>query len=31
MVQELNVGVIGKVKGKIQCSEALSKPEHWRE
>ena len=31
MVQELHSGVIGKVKGKIKCSEALSKLEYWRE
>lgn len=31
MVQELHSGVIGRVKGKIICSEALSQPEHWRE
>lgn len=31
MVQELCPGVIGRVKGKIQCSEVLDQPEHWRE
>ena len=31
MVQELHNGVIGRVKGKIQCSEVLNRPEHWRE
>ena len=31
MVQELSPGVIGRVKGKVQCSEVLNKPEHWRE
>ena len=31
MVQELHSGVIGSVKGKIKCSEALSQPEYWRE
>lgn len=31
MVQELSPGVIGKVKGKLQCSDALDEPEHWRE
>jgi len=31
MVQELCPGVIGRVKGKVQCSEVLNKPEHWRE
>jgi predicted N-acetyltransferase YhbS len=31
MVQELSAGVIGKVKGKIQCSRVLNQPEHWRD
>lgn len=31
MVQELGSGVIGRVTGKIQCSEVLHQPEHWRE
>jgi putative acetyltransferase len=31
MVQELSNGVIGRVTGKIQCSEVLNRPEHWRE
>jgi putative acetyltransferase len=31
MVQELKFGIIGKLKGKIQCSEVLNRPEHWRE
>ena len=31
MVQELKEGVIGRVKGKVKCSEVLDKPEHWRE
>ncbi len=31
MVQELSKGVIGSVTGKIQCSEVLNQPEHWRE
>ena len=31
MVQELCPGVIGRVKGKVQCSEVLNQPEHWRE
>ena len=31
MVQELGSGVIGRVKGKVQCSEVLDRPEHWRE
>lgn len=31
MVQELCTGIIGKVKGKIKCSDVLNQPEHWRE
>ena len=31
MVQELCPGVIGRVKGKVRCSEVLNQPEHWRE
>jgi len=31
MVQELCSGVIGKVQGKVQCSDVLSQPQHWRE
>ncbi len=31
MVQELSSGVIGRVKGKVQCSDVLNQPEHWRE
>lgn len=31
MVQELCSGVIGRVRGKLQCSDVLNKPEHWRE
>ncbi len=31
MVQELCSGVIGRVKGKVQCSEVLDRPRHWRE
>ncbi|MES9857655.1 MAG: hypothetical protein ABW166_13785 [Sedimenticola sp.] len=31
MVQELCSGIIGKVKGKVQCSDVLSQPQHWRE
>ena len=31
MVQELRPGVIGSVKGKVQCSEVLDQPQHWRE
>ena len=31
MVQELQSGVIGAIKGKVRCSEALDQPEHWPE
>lgn len=31
MVQGLCPGVIGGKRGKVQCSDALNKPEHWRE
>jgi putative acetyltransferase len=31
MVQELCPGVIGRVKGEVQCSDVLNQPEHWRE
>ena len=31
MVQELQEGVIGSIKGKVQCSEVLDEPQHWRE
>lgn len=31
MVQELEPGLLGKVKGAVQCAEVLSHPEHWRE
>ena len=31
MVQELGNGVIGRFSGKIQCSDVLNQPEHWRE
>jgi putative acetyltransferase len=31
MVQELRTGVIGKVSGKVQCSDVLNQPQHWRE
>ncbi len=31
MVQELRSGVIGRVKGRVQCSEVLNQPQHWRE
>lgn len=31
MVQALSEGVIGRVRGTVQCSKALDRPEHWRE
>lgn len=31
MVQELSAGVIGRVKGKIQCAKVLNQPQHWLE
>lgn len=31
MVQELYPGIIGTEKGTVRCSDALNKPEHWRE
>ena len=31
MVQELKEGSVGAVRGKVQCSVALDRPEHWRE
>lgn len=31
MVEALKDGVIGRVKGKVQCSEVLDQPQHWRE
>jgi len=31
MVQALRPGVIGSVRGKVICSDALNKPEYWRE
>jgi predicted N-acetyltransferase YhbS len=31
MVQEMKAGIIGSVKGRIQCSEVLNQPQHWRE
>lgn len=31
MVQELSSGIIGIERGRVQCSDALNKPEHWRE
>jgi len=31
MVHALREGVIGRVKGKIQCADVLDQPQHWRE
>ena len=31
MVQELKTGVIGNIRGRVQCSEVLEQPQHWRE
>lgn len=31
MVQDLTGETIGRIKGRVQCSEVLSQPEHWRE
>ena len=31
MVHALKEGVIGYVKGKVQCAEVLDQPQHWRE
>ena len=31
MVQGLCSGVIGRIKGAVQCSDVLNQPEHWRE
>jgi predicted N-acetyltransferase YhbS len=31
MVQELCPGIIGSVRGTVQCSDVLNKPEHWKE
>jgi putative acetyltransferase len=31
MVQELCSGVIGRIKGTVQCSDVLNQPEHWQE
>lgn len=31
MVQELKEGVIGSLRGKVQCCDALNQPQHWRE
>ena len=31
MVQELRTGLLGKIKGKVLCADALDKPEYWIE
>lgn len=31
MVQALDTGIIGIERGKVQCSDVLNRPEHWRE
>jgi predicted N-acetyltransferase YhbS len=31
MVQELKTGVFGNIEGRVQCSEVLNQPQHWRE
>lgn len=31
MVHALQDGVIGRVKGRVQCSKVLNQPQHWRE
>ncbi|MEW8034098.1 MAG: N-acetyltransferase [Candidatus Thiodiazotropha endolucinida] len=31
MVMELKKGIIGRVKGKIQCAKVLNQPQYWRE
>ena len=31
MIQELRSGVIGSVRGRVQCSDVLNQPQHWRE
>ena len=31
MVTALSPGIIGKAKGKVECSEILDQPQHWRE
>ena len=31
MVQELYPGVIGRVRGRVACADALDDPKHWRE
>jgi predicted N-acetyltransferase YhbS len=31
MVQDLSGETMGKVSGRVQCADALQRPEHWRE
>ncbi|MBT3024947.1 MAG: N-acetyltransferase [Candidatus Thiodiazotropha sp. (ex Lucina aurantia)] len=31
MVLELKKGIIGRVRGRIQCAKALNQPQYWRE
>ena len=31
MVQQLNGNVLGNTTGKVQCSNVLNEPQHWRE
>jgi predicted N-acetyltransferase YhbS len=31
MVQGLKADVVGRIRGTVQCAEALSQPEYWRE
>lgn len=31
MVQALGEGVLGRVRGRVQCSDVLDQPQHWRE
>lgn len=31
MVQELQAGMIGRVRGKVQCAQILDQPQHWQE
>ena len=31
MVLELKHGIIGNIKGEVQCAETLNQPQHWQE
>ena len=31
MVRDLGTGLLGWIKGTVQCARALDRPEHWRE